>query len=941
MKHKLPILLAFLTIPASAESIVTYDSGVTAASGQTGAADPASQGWTLTRAAGNQYSDGYDSGNGGWRTIDGTTAGPANYSQTLNTTATTKLVNASTWTITWTVALDKDALGSSGGSVANYFVSPNNGRQNNLVTLIDLAADGLGFYLTHKVDSSNILLIENTGAAGTPKPTYSTGIDISAFPSFGTFSLTYDTVAGTAVLDYGGNNDGTSTVTLTPGAPIIGGRNAIFFGAGNSSGQGSAVWNEVDLSIPDPVVGDDLLWTGATDGTWDTTTSNWELPDTTPTAFSNNDNVTFDDDGATGMVTVTGSISPGSVTVNNDSLAYEIGGDPLTGLGTLTKDGPGSLLLTGNNSLVGATTINGGSLIAGDGGTLGELGSGPVAIAAGAELDVSRSDILDYKATAKLRILTGDGDLMISGGGTLFTYPGGGTAFAAADTWAGFSGAISVTGGSEWQSIRNGATGHGTGTITLGDATTSGHLSQIEGNWTWTNPIVVTGPDNSILNRSAGSDRTLKLQGTISGDGQLSFADPAAAMTSANLGFIITNDITLTMPLVIEAGTPVRIGGVPGVVDTTGTGLNADSSGSLGTTAVANEGTLTFSRTDSHTVASAITGNGTVRIGIPSSANRGDTSTQVVTYADTKTYLGSTLVESGTLLVNGSLPDSPVDVNPEGTLGGTGTLGYFTTVYGTVSPGASVGTLTFTDDLVLEEDSAYTWEIGDWIGSSGSGYDTIVASGLELVGSPTNPVTITVSPASVVNFTETTTTFTLATTTTGVIGFDASSIVVDGSAFASATGATGIWTTQLSGDTLSLELVYTAGAATDYDTWAGPSGFNLTGGPDDDDDNDGLSNFDEYAFGLSPVDGASVNPVTSQLDKATGIFTYKRRDDALTGLTHSVWTSGDLVNWTEDTGATLDDSAGPDGNGVEPVTVTLSGTKPLGATTLFVRVKAD
>ena len=251
---------------------------------------------------------------------------------------------------------------------------------------------------------------------------------------------------------------------------------------------------------------------------------------------------------------MTGSISPGSVTVNNDSLAYEIGGDPLTGLGTLTKDGPGSLLLTGNNSLVGATTINGGSLIAGDGGTLGELGSGPVAIAAGAELDVSRSDILDYKATAKLRILTGDGDLMISGGGTLFTYPGGGTAFAAADTWAGFSGAISVTGGSEWQSIRNGATGHGTGTITLGDATTSGHLSQIEGNWTWTNPIVVTGPDNSILNRSAGSDRTLKLQGTISGDGQLSFADPAAAIRDADIVVTTTPVVPRTAPF-LDANT--------------------------------------------------------------------------------------------------------------------------------------------------------------------------------------------------------------------------------------------------------------------------------------------------------------------------------------------------------------------------------------------------
>ncbi|MCP5543857.1 MAG: hypothetical protein H7A49_08115, partial [Akkermansiaceae bacterium] len=75
--------------------------------------------------------------------------------------------------------------------------------------------------------------------------------------------------------------------------------------------------------------------------------------------------------------------------------------------------------------------------------------------------------------------------------------------------------------------------------------------------------------------------------------------------------------------------------------------------------------------------------------------------------------------------------------------------------------------------------------------------------------------------------------------------------------------------------------------------------------------------------------------------RTTGTFTYIRRDDALTGLSHSVWTSDDLETWTEDTTATLDDSAGPDGTGVESVAVTLSGTKPLGASTLFVRVKAD
>jgi hypothetical protein len=77
MKIRIPALLALLALPIAAETLISYDSGVTAAAGQTGAADPASQGWTFT-GSGSAYSDGYDSGNGGWRTVDGTTQQPAN-----------------------------------------------------------------------------------------------------------------------------------------------------------------------------------------------------------------------------------------------------------------------------------------------------------------------------------------------------------------------------------------------------------------------------------------------------------------------------------------------------------------------------------------------------------------------------------------------------------------------------------------------------------------------------------------------------------------------------------------------------------------------------------------------------------------------------------------------------------------------------------------------
>ena len=123
--------------------------------------------------------------------------------------------------------------------------------------------------------------------------------------------------------------------------------------------------------------------------------------------------------------------------------------------------------------------------------------------------------------------------------------------------------------------------------------------------------------------------------------------------------------------------------------------------------------------------------------------------------------------------------------------------------------------------------------------------------------------------------------------------------------------------------------------ATPYQTWG--STYGLGAGTEGGDlDNDGLSNFQEFAFGLIPNSGASVNPITSQLSKTTGKFTYQRL--AASGLTYTIWTSSDLVNWTPDSGA--GQVATPAGAN-ESVEVTLSATVPLAASKTFVRVKAN
>ena len=162
------------------------------------------------------------------------------------------------------------------------------------------------------------------------------------------------------------------------------------------------------------------------------------------------------------------------------------------------------------------------------------------------------------------------------------------------------------------------------------------------------------------------------------------------------------------------------------------------------------------------------------------------------------------------------------------------------------------------------------------------------------------------------------------------------------------TSQVATWSSQgrmiANGGTSSLSAVYDAGnnwttvtAPTDYEIWGATYGFGA-GSRDGDIDNDGVTNFEEYAFGLFPNSGASVNPIKSPLNKATGKFSYTRR--TATGLTYSVWFSTNLAVWTRDTGA----AAGtPVPNGAnETVEVTLSTLPgvPLPAK-LFIQVRAN
>jgi autotransporter-associated beta strand protein len=159
-----------------------------------------------------------------------------------------------------------------------------------------------------------------------------------------------------------------------------------------------------------------LNWNLTDAGTWDTTTTaNWyNSKNSTTQAFADGDNVTFDKS-AGGIITINGTVTPGTTTVNSSG-DYTFESGAIAGDGGITKSGNRKLTLSAANTFTGEVVVNAGTLVVGNANALGAITTG-TKILSGATLEISN----DITLAAEPLTLVGTG---VAGVGALTSQPG-------------------------------------------------------------------------------------------------------------------------------------------------------------------------------------------------------------------------------------------------------------------------------------------------------------------------------------------------------------------------------------------------------------------------------------------------------------------------------------------------------------------------------------
>jgi autotransporter-associated beta strand protein len=404
--------------------------------------------------------------------------------------------------------------------------------------------------------------------------------------------------------------------------------------------------------------------------------------------------------GTTGSIL--GDVTNNGILAFNRSDATTFSG-LISGAGSLQKNGAGTLILTGDNTYTGSTTISIGTLQVGNGGATGAVAG-----------NVMNNGVLIINRSGALTIagmVSGNGSLLLNGSGTISLNSA--NSYTGATTVS--SGTLALTGSGSISSS-SGITMSGAGAFDISGTSSGTTITSISGSSTATTGINLGGKTLTISNAigtysgaiagtgglilTAGS-QTLSGSNTFSGGvevqaGAALTINAAAALGSGDIRLIgtpttaavltitananIANNVyvsgdpvfniaggtTTTVSSVIADAPALPAGDVVLNNDGTSTGtliLTANNTYTGGTIITAgtlqlgnggtsgsvigditNNGTLIFNRSDAITFANVISGTGAVK----------QNGTGTLTLSNANTYTGSTTITSGTLALSSS-----------------------------------------------------------------------------------------------------------------------------------------------------------------------------------------------------------------------------------------------------------------------------------------------
>lgn len=188
-----------------------------------------------------------------------------------------------------------------------------------------------------------------------------------------------------------------------------------------------------------------------------------------------------------------------------------------------------------------------------------------------------------------------------------------------------------------------------------------------------------------------------------------------------------------TGTLTVAAGGTVSATGAVSINEASTLAIGAGAAaGTFSAPEIALAGTLRFDHTGDAALAAVLSGDGDLVKAGPGTATLTGLSPG---------FTGTTSVDAGTLLVDGTIGGSTVTVAVGATLGGTGTVGP-TSLGGTVAPGHSIGVLSVAGDYFQGTGSTYAVEI-DAAGAS----DRLAVSGAATIAGDTE-VRVFAAPGS-------------------------------------------------------------------------------------------------------------------------------------------------------------------------------------------------